>query len=177
MPGIFTRPNVNEIIESDSLTPQEKTDKIMSLWGRGIDDGFVTKSAAKEAEKSAIEAAKAEWEKNPPKVNVAETPEYKALQSEFDGYKAKETARNSDTYKDVKPKFFDEVYGKVDRSEGAKPEAEQIAELKKNFEEFFNPADPEPKKPTFGGRTDGTMPKGDEGALAAMKKAWGIPTE
>ena len=97
MPGIFTRPNVNEIIESDSLTLQEKVDKIMSLWGRGIDDGFVTKSAAKEAEKSAIEAAKAEWEKNLPKVNVAETPEYKALQSEFDGYKAKETARNSDT--------------------------------------------------------------------------------
>ena len=177
MAGVFTRKALTDILNNGDLTPEERADQIFSLYGRALDDGYVTKGAAQAAQDAAIKTAQDAWQKEQKPVNIKETQEYLDLQKEFDGYKTKQTARTSAEFSEVKPKFFDEVYGKVDRSEGAKPEAEQIAELKKNFEEFFNPADPEPKKPTFGGRTDGTMPKGDEGALAAMKKAWGIPTE
>jgi hypothetical protein len=34
----------------------------------------------------------------------------------------------------VKGKFVETVYGMVDKAEGAKPVAEQIAEIRKNYE-------------------------------------------
>lgn len=176
MAGIFTRPNVNAIIENAELTPQQKTDELMSLWGRGIDDGFVTRKAAESAQNAAIEAAKQEWEKAQVKPDVKESEEYKALQSDFDNYKVRETARRSDDFKDVKPKFFDTVYDRIDRAEGAKPISEQLAGMKTDFEEWFNPAEtPAPKAPQFGASTSGSMPKGDESAVAAMAKVWGLP--
>ncbi len=174
MPGIFVRKNLSEIVNNADLTPEQRVDEIMSLYGRSIDDGFMTKKAAEAAQAAAIEAAKTEWEKNVPKVNVLETPEYKELQGQFDSYKDKTAARTSDDYKDVKPKFFDRVYDMIDRGEGAKPIPEQIAGIKKDFEEFFNPIE-EPPKPTFGGSTSGAMPKGDESAVSAMAKVWGLP--
>lgn len=176
MAGIFTRSEITKIINNAELTPEQRTDEIFSLYGRAVDDGFVTRKAAEAAQSAAIEAAKAEWEKNQPKVNVLETPEYKELQGQFTDYKTREAARRSDDFKGVKPKFFDTVYDKIDRSEGAKPITEQLAGMKESYEEWFTPAeDPGAKKPQFGASTSGTMPKGDEGALAAMAKVWGIP--
>lgn len=176
MAGIFTRPAITEILNNADLTPQQRADEIFSLYGRAIDDGFVTRKAAETAQNAAIDAAKAEWEKAQPKVDVKQTEEYKALETQFGDYKTREAARRSDDFKDVKPKFFDMVYDKIDRAEGAKPISEQLAEMKKDTEEFFIPAEqPDPKKPLFGAGTSGTMPKGDEGAIAAMAKAWGLP--
>ena len=48
-------------------------------------------------------------------------------------------AKGSEDYKDVKGKFFDTVYGMVEKGEGAKPVSEQLAEIRKNYEEYFNP--------------------------------------
>ena len=56
-------------------------------------------------------------------------------------------AKGSDDYKDVKGKFFETVYGMVDRSENAKPVSEQLAEIRKNYEEYFNPQTPDDGKP------------------------------
>ena len=177
MAGIFTRKEISKILGNEELTPEERTDQIFSLYGRALDDGYVTRNAAEAAQNAAIESARKEWEKNTPKVNVLETPEYKELQGQFDGYKAKQTARNSDDFKDVKPKFFDRVYDLIDRADGAKPVSEQLAALKTDYEEYFIPqqaANPAPIKPQFGAKTEGTMPKGDEGAVAAFKNAWGF---
>ena len=174
MAGIFTRTEIAKIMSNADLTPEERTDQIFSLYGRSLDDGYVTKKAAEAAQKAAIDTAKAEWEKNVPKVNVLETEEYKKLQGEFDGYKSKMTARTSEDFREVKPKFFDRVYDLVDRSDGAKPVTEQLAALKKDFEEYFTAAEPTPQKPQFGAPTKGEMPKGDEGAVAAFTNAWGF---
>ena len=139
MAGIFTRDAISAILGDENLTADDRLDRIMSLRGRDLDNGYVTKSAAKAAQDSALEAAKADWEKNIPKPNIKESEEYKALETEYAGYKAMQTAKGSEDYKDVKGKFFDTVYGMVDRGENAKPVAEQLAEIRKNYEEYFNP--------------------------------------
>ena len=142
----------------------------------GIGFLFATpyKNAAEAAQNAAIESARKEWEANTPKPNVLESEEYKKLLGEFDGYKAKQTARNSAEFAGIKPKFFDRVYELIDRADGAKPVTEQLADLKKDYEEYFNPADPTPNKPQFGAKPEGSMPKGEEGAVAAFTNAWGF---
>lgn len=178
MAGIFTRPEILKILNDEGLTADERLDRIMSLRGRDIDESYVTKSAAKAAQDEAIAKAKGEWEKSLPKPNVLESEEYKALQGEFEGYKTRQTARNSEDFKEVKPKFFDTVYDRIDRADGAKPVNEQLAEMRKEYEEYFIAPQasntPAPKLPQFGAKPEGTMPKGEEGAVAAFSKAWGF---
>lgn len=173
MAGIFTRKSIAEIMSNEGLTPEERTDQVFSLYGRALDDGYITKSAAKAAQDSALEQAKAEWEKGLPKVDIKESEEYKALQGEFDAYKTMQTARSSEEYKDVKPKFFEQVYGMIQRGDGAKPVKEQLAAIKGNYEEYFTGPQEQPK-PQFGAPTQGSMPKGEEGAVAAFTNAWGF---
>lgn len=173
MPGIFTRPEIAKIMSNDQLTPEERTDQVFSLYGRAIDDGFITKGAAAAAQAAAIDSAKADWEKNLPKPNIMESDEYKALRGEYDAYRAMQTARSSDDFKGVKGKFFEQVYGMIDRADGAKPVSDQLADIRKNYEEYFDAEEQKPK-PTFGAPTEGSMPKGDEGAVAAFTNAWGF---
>lgn len=173
MAGIFTRPEIAKILNNGDLTPEERADQIFSLYGRALDDGYVTKKAAEAAQAAAIQTAQEAWKKEQPKPNVLESEEYKKLQGEYADYKSRQTARTSEDYKDIKPKFFDRVYDLIDRKDGAKPVQEQLAELKKDYEEYFNPADPAQNKPQFGARTQGTMPKGEEGAVAEFSNAWG----
>ena len=137
MAGIFTRPELAKIINDESLDADERINRIMSMRGRDLDDGYISKSAAKAAQESAIEQAKGEWEKNLPKPNPKESDEYKALQSEYAGYKARQEARGSDDFKGVKGKFFDHVYDMIDRTENAKPVSEQMAGIKADWPEYF----------------------------------------
>ena len=174
MAGIFTRTEVAKILNNGDLTPEERADQIFSLYGRALDDGYVTKKAAEAAQKAAVETAQEAWKKDIPKVNVLETPEYKELAGKFEGYKAKQTARNSEEFKDIKPKFFDRVYDLIDRADGAKPVTEQLADLRKEYEEYFTPAAEPTPKPQFGAPTKGEMPKGAEGAVAEFSNAWGF---
>jgi hypothetical protein len=175
MAGVFTRKALTDILNNGDLTPEERADQIFSLYGRALDDGYVTKGAAQAAQDAAIKTAQEAWQKDQKPANIKESPEYLELQKEFDGYKTKQTARTSAEYADVKPKFFDRVYELVDRADGAKPVSEQLAELKKNYEEYFTvPQNPEPNKPQFGSRPEGTMPKGEEGAVAGFANVWGF---
>ena len=149
MAGIFTRNALNKIMEDESLTPQQRTEQVYSLYGRALDDGYISKSAAQQAQEAAIESAKAEWEKGQTTPDPKESDDYKALVGEFDAYKAMQAARTGKDYEGVKPKFFEAVYGMVDRGEGAKPLAEQLAGIKERYEEYFieKPADPAPGTP------------------------------
>ena len=78
-------------------------------------------------------------------------------------------------------KVFETVYGMVKKGEGAQPVADQLAEIRKNYEEYFNPQeDPakgeQPKNtPQYSqqpGRT-GTNPDSEEEKLyKALSEQW-----
>ena len=174
MAGIFTRKSIAEIMSNEALTPEERTDQVFSLYGRAIDDGFITKGAAAAAQQSALEQAKTEWEKSQVKPDPKESDEYKALQGQFDEYKAMQTARGSEDFKGVKGKFFETVYGMLDRKDGAKPVSDQMADIRKNYEEYFEAEPQAQQKPQFGAPAQGSMPKGSEGAVAGFVNAWGF---
>ena len=148
MPGIFTRPKLLEILQDESISNDERLDKIMSMRGRDLDDGYVTKAAAREDKDQAVNDARAEWEKNQPKPDIKASEEYKALETQFNGYKAMQEARGSDDFKDVKGKFFETVYGMVKREDGAAPVNEQMAKLREDWPEYFTTPAQEPPKNT-----------------------------
>ena len=178
MAGIFTRNALNKIMEDESLTPQQRTEQVYSLYGRALDDGYISKSAAQQAQEAAIESAKAEWEKGLTTPDPKESDDYKTLQNEFNDYKAMQAARTSKDYAGVKPKFFETVYGLVDRGEDAKSLQEQLAGIREQYEEYFTPADPNPTPgipkpaPTVVLPTGGSPAPGAKLTLAeAMRRA------
>ena len=173
MGNIFTRKALNDIMGNEGLTPEQRTEQVFSLYGRALDDGYIAKTAAQQAQQTALENAKAEWEKGIKVPDPKESDDYKTLQNQFNDYKAMQQARTSEDYKGVKGKFFETVYGMVDRRDGAKPVAEQLADIRKGYEEYFEPEKSQ-QKPTFGAPVEGSMPKGDQGAVAAFSKAWGF---
>ncbi len=176
--GKYTREAVAAILGNEELTPKQKEDKLFSLYGQALSEGYVSISEAQTATQNAVKTAQEAWEKEhkPQEINVKETEEYKALQADFDGFKTRQAARTSEDFKGVKPKFFDTVYDRIDRSEGAKPVPEQLSAMQKDFEEWFLPqaGNPAPKLPQFGAKPEGAMPKGEEGAVAAFGNAWGF---
>lgn len=174
MAGIFTRKAITAILNDEALTPEERTDQLFSLYGRALDDGYITKSAAQAATDAAVNEAKAQAVKEFKLPDPKESDAYKALQGQFDAYKARQDARASADFANVKPKFFDSVYDRLDRADGAKPIKEQLAEIQKNYEEYFNiqpQQKDEPRIPQFGAQAQGSMPTGEgEGSFAQF---WG----
>lgn len=173
MANIFTRKALNDIMANEGLTPEQRTEQVFSLYGRALDDGYIAKGAAQQAQQTALDNAKAEWEKGIKVPDPKESDAYKQLQGQFDAYKQMQTARGSKEYEGVKPKFFETVYGMVDRDDGAKSVEEQLKGIRENYEEYFTSAEPE-KKPTFGAPTEGSMPRGETGAVKGFADAWGF---
>lgn len=171
--NIFTRDAVSAIMANEELTPEQRTEQVFSLYGRALDDGYIAKSAAQQAQQTALEKAHEEWEKGQQAPNVKESQDYKDLETQFNDYKTMQQARGSKEYARVKDKFFETVYNLVDRSDGAKPVEEQLSTIEEKWGEYFNPAD-QPAKPTFGAPLAGGMPKGDESAAKAFSKAFGF---
>ena len=175
MGSIFTRKALSDIMANDGLTPEQRTEQVMSLYGRALDDGYISKGAAQAAQETALNNAKAEWEKNISKPNVKESDEYKHLQDEYAAYRSMQDARTSEEFQSVKPKFFEQVYGMVDRNDGAKPVKDQLAEIMGKYEEYFVAPKAEPKPmPNFGSPDKGAMPKGNEGAATTFSNVWGF---
>lgn len=174
MANIFTRKALNEIMANEELTPEQRTEQVFGLYGRALDDGYIAKTAAQQAQQTALDNAKAEWEKGVKVPDPKESDEYKALQGEYTSYKAMQAARGSKEFEGVKPKFFETVYGMIDRGDGAKSVEEQLKGIRENYEEYFAAAQPANQKPTFGAPTEGSMPRGDEGAVSGFAKAWGF---
>lgn len=173
MSNIFTRKALNEIMANEGLTPEQRTEQVFSLYGRALDDGYIAKSAAQQAQETALANAKTEWEKSIKTPDPKESDDYKQLQGQFDAYKQMQTARGSKEYEGVKGKFFETVYGMVDRKDGAKPVEEQLKGIREQYEEYFEqPA--QQQKPAFGAPVQGSMPTGETGAVKGFADAWGF---
>ena len=170
MSNIFTRKALNDIMNNEGLTPEQRTEQVFGLYGRALDDGYIAKGAAAQAQETALANAKTEWEKSITRPDPKESEEYKALQGQFDAYKAMQKARGTEDYKRVKDKFFETVYGMIDRGDGAKPVSEQMAQIESQWGEYFNPAqekEPPRNTPQYSkqpGRT-GTNPTSEEDKL------------
>jgi hypothetical protein len=172
MGNIFTRKALSEIMGNEGLTPEQRTEQVMGLWGRALDDGYISKSAAQQAQETALDNAKAEWEKGIKAPDPKESEDYKKLAGDFTAYKAMQQARGSKEFEGVKPKFFETVYGMIDRADGAKSVEEQLKGIRENYEEYFTQA--QQQKPSFGAPVEGSMPKGETGAAAGFADAWGF---
>ena len=176
MGNIMTRAAINAIMSNEDLTPDQRTEQVMGLYGRALDDGYISKTAAQTAQETAISNAKEEWEKGLQMPDPKESDAYKELQGRFDEYKAMTEARNSEDFREVKPTFFETVDGMVDRKEGAKPVAEQLTGIREQYEEYFNRA-PEPQKklPQFSQQPGhpGVNPTSEEDRLyKELNEAW-----
>lgn len=167
----FGRKPVSDIVGDENLSAEEKVERIFALYGQALDEGYISKSAAQAAQAAAIEQAKQDALKGVEKPNVKESEEYKALMTEYDGYKAMQRARSSEDFSAVKPKFFETVYGMLDHADGAKPIKDQLTEIQGKYEEYFTGGEPE-RKPTFGAPTKGSVPSGKEGP--SFMDTWGF---
>lgn len=173
MASIFTRKAINAILADESLTADERTEKVFSLYGQALDDGYLSKSAAQAAQNAAIEAAKAEALKGVQAPNIKESDEYKALLGQYDADKAMWAARSSEDYSAVKPKFFETVYRMIDHADGAKPVKDQLSEIAGKYEEYFTQQqETPPAKPSFGAPTQGSAPSGKTGP--SFMDTWGF---
>ena len=87
MAGIFTRPALDKIENNSELTPEQRVEQIFSLYGRSLDEGYVSKRDAEEAKNQAVEQAKAGF-KVPDPVDPKTTPEYLEILKERDMLRA-----------------------------------------------------------------------------------------
>lgn len=147
MAGIFTRPALDKIMNNADLTPEQRTEQVFSLYGRALDEGFISKHDAEEAKTAAVNAAK-EGFNVPDPVDPKTTPEYLELAKERDMLRA----IGGEDFASVKPKFREQVFGMLDRGEKAKPISEQLTGIQEKYEEYFTPKQQEPtqkKTPQF----------------------------
>ena len=142
MAGIFTRPALDKIMNNGDLTPEQRTEQVFSLYGRSLDEGYISRRDAEEATNRAVEAAKAEI-KIPDPVDPKTTPEYMELLRERDMLRA----IGGDDFSKVKPKFRETVFGMLDRSEKAQAVADQLGGIREKYEEYFLPDEPEKTDP------------------------------
>ena len=133
MAGVFTRGALDKIVNNAELTAEQRVEQIFALYGRALDDGYVTKSAAEEAKQAAIEATKAGF-KAPDPVDPKTTDEYKALANERDMLRA----IGGEDFAQVKPKFRETVFGMLDRGEKAAAVKDQLTGIREKYEEYFN---------------------------------------
>lgn len=168
MAGTYTRGAVDKIIRNADLTEEQKTEQLFALYGKALDEGFISKSAAEDMKNAAVEAAKKDYKPEP--VNVAETPEYMELARERDMLRAIGGAE----FASVKPKFREQVWGMLSHDKEAKPISEQLDGIRGKYEEYFTTAGPEPKQPTFGSPDKGKIPSGQQTDADKITDIWGF---
>ena len=134
MAGIFTRPALEKIMTNSELTPEQRTEQVFSLYGRALDEGYISKRDAEDAKNQAVEAAKAGF-KAPDPVDPKTTPEYQEILRERDMLRT----IGGEDFSKVKPKFRETVFGMLDRGEKAQAIADQLTGIKEKYEEYFMP--------------------------------------
>ena len=168
MAGIFTRGALDKIIRNGELTEEQKTEQLFALYGRALDDGYVSKSAAEEQKTAAVEAAKAGF-KAPEPADPTTTPEYMALLKERDMLRA----IGGDDFAAVKPKFRETVFGMLERGDGAAAVADQLNGIREKYEEYFTEPETPKKTPQFSQTPGhaGTNPESEEDKLVKQLSA------
>ena len=142
----------------------EQIEYIMTESGRSLSANYVLQSDVQGRIDEAVKAAQ------PAQVDVKTTPEYSELLKERDMLRA----IGGDDFSSVKPKFREQVFGMLDRGEGAKPIPEQMTVIREKYDEYFIPQEQPTPKPQFGSPDKGAMPKGNDSAAEAISKAWGF---
>ena len=142
MAGIFTRSAIDKIQNNAELTPEQRTEQIFSLFGRALDEGYVSKAMAEESKNQAVEAAKAGF-KVPEPIDPKTTPEYMEVAKERDMLRA----IGGDDFSKVKPKFRETVFGMLDRGEKAAAVTEQLSGIREKYEEYFITEEPTENRP------------------------------
>lgn len=143
---------------------KEQIEYIMTESGRSLGANYVLSSDVQARIDEAVKAVK------PEPVDVKSSPEYAEILRERDMLRA----IGGEEFQAVKPKFREQVYGMLDRSEKAKPISEQLTAIKEKFEEYYVAEPTTAPKPQFGSPDKGTMPKGNDSAADAISKAWGF---
>lgn len=153
----------------DHGVPEDQVDAIMAARNQTMNDtlaGYVPKADVQRQIDAAVAAVP-----KPEPIDPTTTEQYKTLAQERDMLRA----IGGEDFAQVKGKFREQVFGMLDRAEGAKPIKDQLATIREKYDEFFVVQQEEPKqKPQFGAPLQGGMPKGEEGATAGFTNAWGF---
>lgn len=152
----------------DHGVPEDQVDAIMAARNQTLNDtldGYVPKADVQKQIDAAVAAVP-----KPDPVDPVTTDAYKTLARERDMLRA----IGGEDFAIVKPKFREQVFGMLDRGEKAKPIKDQMAGIREKYEEYFVAQQEEPKKPQFGAPVEGSMPKGNEGAVTGFTNAWGF---
>ena len=160
--------NIGRKFLTDHGVPDEQLDAIMNEINTTISNrltGYVPQSDVQAQIDAALKGVK-----QPDPIDPKTTPEYLELAKERDMLRA----IGGDDFADVKPKFREQVFGMLDRGEKAKPVKDQLSGIREKYDEYFTPQQQEQPKPQFGAPTQGSMPKGETGAVAGFSNAWGF---
>lgn len=142
---------------TDNGVPEEKVDAIMAERNRTLAD-YIPKSDVQAQIDAAVQAAQTK------PADVTTAPEYVALVNERDMLRA----INGEDFAGVKPKFREQVFGMLDRSEKAPAVVDQLKTIGEKYEEYFVAKEAE-TKPQFGASTKGSAPTGKTGPSFADK--------
>ena len=163
--AIFKR----SVLKDKGLT-DDQIDYLMTESNRALAADYMPKADLQAQIDAAVDAAKADTQITDEMIQGSEA--YKAVQAELDKVKA----INSEDYSGIKPKFREQVYGMIDRSEGAAAVADQLAKIQEGYSEYFQdttPA-PAPKTPVYSGEQPkpGAVPSPEDAVKARINDLW-----
>ena len=136
--ALFKRPTLKE----KGLT-DEQIEWLLTESNRVLAANYMPKSDLQEQIDAAVAAAKKDL---PQSTKIEDSDEYKAVVAERDMLRA----IGGEEFSSIKPKFRETVYGMIQRGEDAPSLADQLGQVKEQYEEYFVEADPKPKNtPVF----------------------------
>ena len=144
-------------LEAQGLT-KEQAEWVMTESNRALAANYSLKSDIQAQIDAAVAASK------PEPVDVKTSEEYLKILAERDMLRA----ISGDEFSTVKPKFREQVFGMLDRTEKAPAVADQLKAIGEKYEEYFEPENkeeqqPTPGKPSFGAPAQGSAPTGKTG--------------
>lgn len=150
-------------LEAKGLTG-EQIDYILTESGRALSADYMPKSSLQEEIDKAMK-------ENPLQVDVTQTEEYQKVVGERDMLRA----IGGEEFAGIKPKFRETVYKMLDRGENAASVADQLGQVKEQFEEYFIPPEKQKNTPVFSklNSTPQTNETEEDKLFATMLENWG----
>lgn len=156
-------------LKAKGLT-DDQVEFILNEGNRALASDYVLRSQVQEQIDQALQSAPKPAEPTESEAYRQLMEQHRRLSQERDMLRA----IGGEDFAAVKPKFREQVFGMLDRAEGAKPVAEQLQSVREKYEEYFTEENSAPPvKPSFGAGTSGSMPTGQTGASQEFLSAWG----